>query len=146
MTAIRKMILAEPLFETHTHQNRFGHHAWDKMGYQSLIMYGTADLATSSGRSYEELEKADAIFDHWPDVRSTGYGQGTELACRVVTGLAFTRANAPAITRKMQALIQKHGPQGVYRLMYQKANIQWSINDSCWHFITPVNVIAGEQS
>jgi hypothetical protein len=146
MTAIRKMVLSEPLFETHTHQNRFDHHDWGKMGYRDLIMYGVEDLTTSSGQSYHEIEKAHAIFDHWPDVRSTGYGQATELACRVITGLAFTQANASAITRKMQALIQKHGPQGVFRLMYQKANVQWSINDSCWHFVTPINVIAGEQS
>lgn len=146
MTAIRKMVLAEPLFETHTHQNRFEHHPWDKMGWQSLIMYGTADLTTSTQRSYEELEKADVIFDHWADVRSTGYGQATELACRIVTGLAFTSANAAAITKQMQTLIKKHRPQGVYRLMYEKANIRWSINDSCWHYMTPLNVIAGEQS
>ena len=99
MTSIRDFDASEPLFETHTHQNRFNNHPWATKNYEEFVQYGTADLATASNRSWEDLVKSDQVFDYWRFVATTGYGQAAQLGCRDLFGLDYTQENAPAITR-----------------------------------------------
>jgi len=139
MTAIRDFVMAEPLFETHTHQNRFDHHPWDRKNYEEFIQYGTADMATASGRSFDDLVKRGKVFNVWRFVRTTGYGQAAELGCRDLFGLAYTKENAPAITERIQAFIRERTPEKIFRDLYDRANVRWSVCDQCWE--SPVNTL-----
>jgi len=102
MSEIKDFVFNEPLFETHTHQNVFKAHNWKEKNYEEFIQYGTADIATATGKSFEEIVKEGRLFDIWNFIRTTGYGQATEYAVKVLLGLDYTKENASLITKKFK--------------------------------------------
>ncbi len=144
--SIHDVVAAHPLFETHTHQNRFLHHPWDTKNYEEFIQYGTADIATSSHRSWEDVSATpEQLFDVWQYVKTTGYGQAAALGCRSLFGLAYTRENAEEITRRVREYIDTRGPQRVYADCYAHANVHWSVSDMCWDPISNMDALAGAE-
>jgi len=144
--SIRDLVMSEPLFETHTHQNRFQHHPWDRKNFEEFIQYGTADIATSCRRSFDELRGSpEALFDVWRCVKTTGYGQAAALGCKSLFGLEYTRENADEISRRMREYIDSRGPERVYADLYAHANVRWSVCDMCWDAITNIEALAGKE-
>ena len=65
MNEIRALVMNEPLFETHTHQQGCAAHDWERKTFDEFIAYGTADLATA-GAPFEASVTAD-YTDRYPD-------------------------------------------------------------------------------
>ena len=130
MNEIRALVMNEPLFETHTHQQGCAAHDWEKKTFDEFIAYGTADLATA-GVPFEAGNK-DKIFTAWPYVRTTGYGQATEHGVRALFDLAYTSATADAVTAALRAFCRGKTSRQVHEELYARANIHWSVNDFFW--------------
>lgn len=144
MGEVRDMIMAEPLFGTHDHQGGFAaiESRRDEVSYRSFLGYAPADMATAGG-AITDNSTPEEFFDTWQFVRTTGYGQGTELACREVLGLEFTRENADAITAALRERVAgRSGPQ-IYADLYELAGVKWVVNDACSNSPTDPEVFTG---
>jgi len=143
MTAIRDIVLAEPLFDCHEHQRGYTAIEAERetLTYRAFVGYAEADVVTASGGT--DTSTPEAFFRWWPSVRTTGYGQATERACREVLGLDFTLENVPAIDAAMQAFLHDQSPADVYATLLAKANIRWAVNDACWQCPTSLDTFTG---
>lgn len=141
MSNIREFIFAEPLFDTHDHQDGFSQE-WEQKCFNDFLGYAVADLATA-GVPFDP-EDRQKIFDVWPFVRTTGYGQAVEFAVKALFGLDYSASQADAITESMQALIRNKSPEKIYAELYGRANIKWVVNDCGGGEITPAAYFASD--
>jgi predicted TIM-barrel fold metal-dependent hydrolase len=139
MTAIAEIVQAEPLIETHTHMGGATEQNWAKKTFEDLLSYAVPDLEVSSGKSWQQLQATGDLFDYWPFVRTTGYGQAVELGCRDLFGLSYTRENAPKITSALQAMRTSLHDDPIGKL-YARANIVGSVCDRCWDLAPDLQV------
>jgi len=141
MNEIEDFISNEPLFCTHDHQAGFSQD-WDDKCFDDFLAYATADLATA-GVPFDG-EDRQKIFEVWPFVRTTGYGQAVELAVKSLFDLEYTAADADAITQSMHAMMRGRSPETIYTELYGRAHIKWVITDFGGDTITPLDVFSGE--
>ncbi len=147
MSDIRDFVMAEPLFDNHEHQHGFADvdGRKDNLTYREFQGYATADVATAmAGMDPKpDLETDEGFFSVWSFVRTTGYGEGTELACKEVTGLDYTPANADAITAALREFAADKSGREVYEAMFAQANVCGVANDCCWDSPTKLDVFDG---
>ena len=141
MSEIREFVHDEPLFNTHDHQAGYSQD-WAKKRYDDFLGYATADLNTAGVLLGREGRKG--IFEVWPFVRTTGYGQAVELAVRAVFDIEFNATQADAITESIQALVRDRSPAAIYEELYGRANVQWTVNDAGGGDITPLDYFTRE--
>lgn len=156
MTSLRDYIFEEPLFDTHEHFFGFANmdRQKDTMLYKELMeSYATTAVITAHGVPMAEEINADLgrlegfydvfrfmrepglddyLFDTWPYVRTTGYGEGIELAVKECFGLEFTQANSEALTRLLRERIQQEGAREIYRALLKKARVIGVVNSAYW--------------
>jgi len=137
MSDIRDFVMAEPLVDNHEHQGGFGaiEARTSKLNYQEFVGYAGADMATAAGPAGHgglgEMTP-EQFFELWSAVRTTGYGQASELACRAILGLDYTAENVDAIADDLRALCDGKSGADIYDEMMEKAGIRWGLNDACW--------------
>ncbi len=150
MSDIRDFVMAEPLFDNHEHQHGFADMDQRKGGltYREFVGYAGADLATAAvlpGKGKSTDASTDkGFFDVWSFVRTTGYGQGTELACRALLDLPYTRKNAAAITKGLRDFTVERSGRQIYLDLFKAANVRWAANDCCWECPTKLDVFTGK--
>lgn len=156
MSDLRDFIYQEPLFDTHEHFFGFANMDGQKetMLYKEVMeSYATTAVITAHGTPLApeiqgELGKIDGCFDVfgfmrnpgmddylfevWPYVRTTGYGEGIELAIRECFGLEFNRHNCKTITQLMRERIQKEGARNLYENLLKKAGVIGVVNSAYW--------------
>lgn len=156
LNTLREYINTQPLFDTHEHL--FGYSNMDgqkdTMLYKEVMeCYAYNAVCTAHGSPLhktvrEELSgpeslmdyfthmrtegNDDFIFDAWPFVTTTGYGEGIELAIRESFGLEWTRENSQAITEAMRNEIRERGAEAVYRRLLDKAGVIGIVNCAYW--------------
>jgi predicted TIM-barrel fold metal-dependent hydrolase len=151
MSEIREFVMAEPLFDNHEHQAGFSdlEGRRDKLGYREFVGYAEADLATALGTGTAEdrpdTSTDEGFFQMWPFVRTTGYGQATELACEAVLGVAYTVENVGAIRDALREFVRDKDAPQVFGELYEKANVRWVLNDCCWDSPTRLDYFAGKE-
>lgn len=150
MSEIRDYVMAEPLFDNHEHQHGFSgiEDCADEATYRLLTGYADADLVTAAGPGgisggVEKLTDGE-FFELWASVRTTGYGQATELACRTILDTDFTLENASQITRLLREFMDERSPRQVYDDLLEAAGIRWTVNDPCWDCPTSLAAFTGE--
>jgi len=149
MSEIRDFVMAEPLCDNHEHQNGFAglDGRKDDMTYREFVGYAGADLATAGGvggmPAPQDKLTPEQFFELWASVRTTGYGQASETACRAVLGLEFTLENADAITDALRKMAGTMDARAIYTELLQKAGIRWALNDCCWDSPTKLAVFDG---
>jgi len=151
MSEIRDFVMAEPLCDNHEHQAGFA--ALDgrkeNLNYREFVGYAGADLATAGGvggmPAPQEKLTVEQFFELWASVRTTGYGQATEMACKAVLGLEFTAANAGAVTDALRAFAADKDASEIYGEMLAKAGIRWALNDCCWDSPTKLHFFDGSE-
>ena len=141
MSEIRDFVFGEPLFSTHDHQSGFNQ-KWTEKCFDDFLGYASADLATA-GVPFDP-EDRQRIFQVWPFVRTTGYGQAVELAVRTLFNLDYNASQADAITEAMQAFIRDKSPEAIYEELYECANVKWVVNDCPGGNITPTAYFVGD--
>lgn len=140
MSEIWDFIFDEPLFDTHDHQAGFSQ-GWEKKCFDDFLAYASADLETA-GVAFDP-ENKQKIFEAWPFVRTTGYGQAVEIGVKALFDLDFSASQAAAITEAMQIFTRDKSPMQIYEELYQFANIKWVVNDCGGDDITPMANFAG---
>ena len=140
MSEIREFVANEPLFNTHDHQAGFSQE-WQTKRFDDFLGYATADLNTAG--VLLDRRNGKGIFEVWPFVRTTGYGQAVELAVKTLFDLDFTAKQADTITEAMQALIRDRSPEAVYDDLFGRVNVQWTVNDGGGDNITPMDYFSG---
>ena len=149
MSDIRDFVMGEPLCDNHEHQGGFGilDSRKDNLDYREFVGYAGADLATAGGVGGMPAPQAELtveqFFDLWASVRTTGYGQATELACRAVLDLDFTAANAEAVTAALREFTAGRDAAALYQDLLAKAGIRWALNDCCWDSPTKLHFFDG---
>ena len=142
MSEIRDFIFNEPLFDTHDHQRGYSQE-WDKSCFDEFLGYASNDLATA-GVPFDS-ENSQKIFEAWPFVRTTGYGQAVEVAVKTLFDLDFTSSQSAKITESIQALVRGKSPKAVYEELYRHANVKWVVNDCGGGKITPIDYFDGKK-
>ena len=142
-------VMAEPLCDNHEHQNGFASldGRRNKLNYREFVGYAGADLATAGGvgglpEPHDKLT-VEQYFALWANVRTTGYGQATELACKAVLGLDFTAMNVVPIMDALATLAAGKDARAIYKDLLAKANIRWALNDCCWDSPTKLHFFDG---
>jgi len=149
MSAIREFVMQEPLFDAHEHQHGFTalEKRRDEMDYREFCGYVGADMETARGVGPEaeaiDLATVDGFFHVWRFVRTTGYGQATEMACSQLTGLEFTRENAEAITEAVRGAVRGKTGAEVYADILGAARVRWAVSDECWDSPTKLHYFEG---
>ncbi|MDC7234908.1 MAG: amidohydrolase family protein [Spirochaetales bacterium] len=156
MQDLREYIMNQPLFDTHEHL--FGYKQMDDMKDSMLYKevmecYASNAVTTSYGSPLHEAVrdelspedslmdyfgymrtegKDDFIFDAWPYVRTTGYGEGIEMGIRESFGMEWSKENKDRITAAMRQEISTSGAKGLYKRLLDKSNIIGIINCAYW--------------
>ncbi len=151
MGEIRDFVMSEPMCDCHEHQNGFEalERRREELTFQEFLGYAGADMLTAAGvesipSPLHELPQ-ERFFQLWDAVRTTGYGQATELACRAVTGLEFNQGNAEAVTDKLRAFASEKNGREIYQAMHELAGTPWVINDACWECPTAIEMFTGQK-
>jgi uncharacterized protein len=147
MGEIRDFVMAEPLFDNHEHQNGFGaiERARETLDYTAFLGYAHADIATASPLTGVDCSDPDAFFDTWRFVRTTGYGQGTEIACKALLGVDFVRENVEEINQALRDFAGGRTGAEIYEKVYGDANICGAVCDCCWDSPTKLDYFSGAQ-
>jgi hypothetical protein len=151
VSKIREFVMAEPLCDNHEHQNGFAglDGRKHKLDYREFVGYAGADLATAGGvggmPAPQEKLSVKQFFDLWASVRTTGYGQATELASKAVLGLDYTAENAEAITAALAKFTAGKKARTLYKNLLAKAGIRWALNDCCWDSPTKLHFFDGSE-
>ncbi len=149
MSSIREYVAAEPLFDNHEHQGGFAALEGRKgeLAFREFVGYANADVATSMGPDCKAPGNlSDEEFFHWWSfVRTTGYGQATELTCRSLLGLDYTQANADAIRDALAEFVRDRNGEQIYDDMLGRANIVGAVNDACWNSPTELDFFTGRE-
>jgi hypothetical protein len=149
MSEIRDFVFQEPLFDNHEHQGGFAgiDNRRKEICYREFAGYAGADLETAAagfGKDRRpDMNTDEGFFAAWSPVRTTGYGRGTEMACRAVTGLDFTLENVPSINEALTAFLEARDSRAVYEALFEQANVRWVANDCCWDSPTKLDVFDG---
>ncbi len=111
---LEEFVLNQELFNTHDHQEGYKQD-WENKDYTDFLTgYARCDMVTSgflSKTEYFENDK-EKIFKQWEFFRTTGYGQGTQMACQEVCNLDFSLENADNITQKLNYISKTMTPKG----------------------------------
>jgi hypothetical protein len=139
MSAINDFIVKESLFSTHNHQRGYSALAQKvkDLSYHDLYYYAIPDWRTARCLTKPDCDDLEELrnlsdtefFETWKYVRTTGYGQAVEAACKILTGLKYTQANTEAINTKLNQLVKGKTPAHIYEQLYAKARIKWDVND-----------------
>ena len=127
MSDILGHVMAQPLFDTHEHQEGFGaiERNKGKLDYREICGYLSHDLVTA-GRKASNESTDEEFWSGWSHVRTTGYGQATELTSRALFDLGFTRENASRITDGVRALTANRTGRQIYEHLFSRAGIRWA--------------------
>ena len=149
MSEIRDFVMAEPLCDNHEHQNGFAalDGRKDKLSYREFVGYAGADVATAGGvggmpEPHDKLS-VEKYFDLWASVRTTGYGQASELACKAILDLDYTAENAERIGEALANFAAGKKARAIYKSLLAKAGIRWALNDCCWDSPTKLHFFDG---
>lgn len=149
MSEIRDYVMAEALFDNHEHQHGFSgvESCAEEATYRLLAGYADADLATAAGPGgladgVQGLSDKE-FFALWASVRTTGYGQATELACRTLLHTEYTLGNASQINHGLREFLRERSPRQVHDDLLEAAGIGWAVNDACWDCPTSLEVFTG---
>jgi hypothetical protein len=151
MSAIRDFVMAEPLFDNHEHQGGFTalESRKGELDYKEFLGYAEADVVTAGGTTPAGEGGDDdgdgQFFTIWSSVRTTGYGQATELACRTVLDLEFNAENADRITEALRAFAADRTGEAMYSELLKLAGVRWAMNDACWDSPTSLSVFREEK-
>jgi len=133
MSATSDFVLAQPLFCHHDHHISYADldAQRESFGYDSLLSYATADLATAEGpRAPQGPMTRERIERLWPKMRLTGYGRAVSLGCRELFGLEFAPENFEAISEALQtALAGRTAAEVCAHFVAEKARNLWTIHD-----------------
>lgn len=146
MSDIRQFVINEPLFDMHEHQNGYSmvEGAKGKLDYQAFLGYAGNDLATAAGGA-SDLSTPEAFFRTWSCVRTTGYGQATELACKTMLGIDLNLQNAEAITQALRQWTAARTGVQIYEDFLKMANLCGAMSDECWDSPTKMDFFTGRE-
>ncbi len=146
MSDIREYVMAQPLFDTHEHQEGFSaiERRKQNLDYREICGYLSSDLRSAGRKPAGESSDAE-FWASWDIVRTTGYGQATELTSRALFGLEFTRENASAITAGLRALSADRTGRQIFEHLFALAGIRWTVCDEWWTSPTAIRYFAGEE-
>jgi uncharacterized protein len=146
MSDIRKHVLAQPLFDTHEHQEGFGaiERGKERLDYRALCGFVSDDLRTAGAKGASESTDEE-FWSAWRFVCTTGYGQATELACRTLFDIGFTPANAARITEGLLALTAGRTGRQIYEHLFNRAGIRWAVCDEWWTSPTAIRYFTGAE-
>jgi len=147
MGEIREVVMSEPLFDNHEHQHGFSATEREKadLDYRAVSGYADADMATARLEGSAAQVDADAYFDTWSFVRTTGYGQAAEMACRLLFDLDYSRETAEKVTEAVQRFVADRSGAEIYREIFSKANICGAVCDECWDSPTKLHFFTGRE-
>jgi hypothetical protein len=151
VSTIAEAVAAEPLFDCHEHQHGFSdlERRAGELDYREFVGYAEADVATALGPRREaegggELTDEE-FFAAWRHVRTTGYGQATEGACRAVLGLDFCLDDAGLVTEKLRDFCRARTGAEVYEELLRLGGIAGAVNDACWDSPTDLKYFSGAE-
>ncbi len=146
MSDIRAYVMAQPLFDTHEHQEGFDaiERGKGSLDFRALCGFLSDDLRTAGGRGANDTTDGE-FWTAWGSVRTTGYGQAADLGCRTLFDLDFAQENAARITEGLRALTADRTGRQIYDHLFGRAGIRWAVCDEWWTSPTDIRFFTGAE-